>query len=181
MEDITSLLDIIQQFGAWSGIHLNTVKCKITAYIHELESIPKKRDRDTALLSRLANVQLAGRPIGALTQDKPLPGGYFGTALTASLSPEAHLLWTKSRLERIGRALEQAPLPPHIKQRLLLYGATSKIAHIHCLVALSPHAIREVDSVLEGISKKIWNLPPTFPKAGLHALLEDIGLIIPSI
>jgi hypothetical protein len=93
---MTALLDIIQQFSAWFGIHLNTAKCKITAYIHKLQSIPKKRDRDTTLLSRLAHVQLAGRPIGALTQDKPLPGGYLGTSLTASLSPEAHLLWTKS-------------------------------------------------------------------------------------
>jgi hypothetical protein len=48
---MTSLLDIIQQFSAWSGIHLNIAKCKITAYIHELQSIPKKRDRDAALLS----------------------------------------------------------------------------------------------------------------------------------
>ncbi len=65
--DTTSLLDIIQQFSKWSGIHLNTVKCKITAYIPDLQSIPKKRDRDAALLSRLAHVQLAGRPIGTLT------------------------------------------------------------------------------------------------------------------
>ncbi len=34
---------------------------------------------------------------------------------------------------------------------------------------------------MEGVSRKIWNLPPTFPKTGLHALLEDIGLNIPSI
>jgi hypothetical protein len=48
-------------------------------------------------------------------------------------------------------------------------------------MALSPQVIREVDSMLEGISKQIWNLPPTFPKAGLHALLEDLGLNNPSI
>jgi hypothetical protein len=48
-------------------------------------------------------------------------------------------------------------------------------------MALSPQAIKEVDSVLEGISKQFWNLPPTFPMAELHALLEDIGLHIPSI
>ncbi len=35
--------------------------------------------------------------------------------------------------------------------------------------------------MLEGISRQIWNLPPTFPKAGLHAILEDIGFNIPSI
>jgi hypothetical protein len=48
-------------------------------------------------------------------------------------------------------------------------------------MALSPHAVREVDSVLEGISRQIWSLPPTFPKVGLHALLEDLGLNIPSV
>ena len=47
-------------------------------------------------------------------------------------------------------------------------------------MALSPQATREVDTVMESISKQIWNLPSTFPKAGLHALLEDIGLNIPS-
>ncbi len=48
-------------------------------------------------------------------------------------------------------------------------------------MALSPQAIREVDSVLEGISRQIWNLAPTFPKVGLHVLLEDLGLNIPSV
>jgi len=28
IEDMTSLLDIVQQFSAWSGIHLNVAKCK---------------------------------------------------------------------------------------------------------------------------------------------------------
>ena len=35
--------------------------------------------------------------------------------------------------------------------------------------------------MLEGIYIQIWNLSPVFPKAGLHALLEDLGLNIPSI
>jgi hypothetical protein len=87
-----SLLDIIQQFSKWSGIHLNAATCKIAAYIHELQAIPQKRNRDDALRSRVAHVKLAGRPIGVLTQDKPLRGGYLGTSLTASLSPTAHLL-----------------------------------------------------------------------------------------
>jgi len=47
-------------------------------------------------------------------------------------------------------------------------------------MALSPQAIREVDSVLEGNYRQIWSLSPTFPKNGLHALLEDLGLNIPS-
>ncbi len=46
---------------------------------------------------------------------------------------------------------------------------------------VSPQAIQELDSLLEGISREIWNLPLAFPKAGLHALLEDLGLNIPLI
>jgi len=84
VEDMISLLDIIQHFSTWSSIHLNAARCNITAYIHELQTIPQKRDRDVALRSRLAHVTLAGRPIGALTQDEPLPGAYLGTSLTAS-------------------------------------------------------------------------------------------------
>ncbi len=105
VEDMISLMDIIQHFSNWSGIHLNVAKCKITAYIHALQAIPTKRDRDVAPRSRLAHVTIAGRPIGVLTQDEPLPGGYLGTPLTASLSPEAHLLWIKSQIMQIGRAL----------------------------------------------------------------------------
>jgi hypothetical protein len=48
-------------------------------------------------------------------------------------------------------------------------------------MALSPQYIREVDSLLECISRQIWNLPLAFPKARLHALLEDLRLNIPSI
>ena len=111
-EDMISLLDIIQQFSTWSNIHLNAAKCKITAYSHELHSIPRKRDRDVALRSRLAHVTLTGRPIGALTQDEPLLDGYIDTSLTTSLSPEAHPFWTKSQIMQIGRAIGRTPLPP---------------------------------------------------------------------
>ena len=99
-----SLLDIVAQFSAWPGIHLNVVKCKITAHIHELQSISQRRDRDDALRAQLAHVTLAGRPIGALTQDEPLSGGYMGTSLTTFLSLEAHPRWTKSQImQTIGR------------------------------------------------------------------------------
>ena len=91
VEDTISLLDIFHHFSMGSGIHLKIAKCKITAYTHELQSIPQRRDRDGTLRARLAYVTLVGRPIGGLTQDEPLPGGYLGTSLTASLSPEAHL------------------------------------------------------------------------------------------
>jgi len=48
-------------------------------------------------------------------------------------------------------------------------------------MAFSPQAIQEVDSLIKGISRQIWSIPTTFPKAGMHALLEDLGFNIPSI
>ncbi len=48
-------------------------------------------------------------------------------------------------------------------------------------MALSPSAMVEVDSILEGAARKIWNLPKAFPRAGLHATPEELGLNIPTI
>ena len=92
--------------------------------------------------------------MGVLSQDELLPGGYLGTALTASLCPDAHLQWTKSQLEIINKMVHQAPLPSQIKQRLILYGAHLKINHTYYLMALSPTAMAVVDSILEGTSRK---------------------------
>ncbi len=72
-------------------------------------------------------------------------------------------------------------MPPHIKQRLLFYGAHSKITHTHCLMALFPTSIKAVDTVVEAKSREIWSLPASFPKVGLHALLEEVGLNISSV
>ena len=138
VEDMISLLDMTREFSTWSGIYLNAAKCKITAYIQELQAIPKKRDRDDALRSRLAHVKLARRPIGALTQDEPLPGGYLGTSLTASLSLMAHLLWTKSRIDQIGRALGRTPLPPTLNNASY-YTAPTQRFHTLSAAWLSPH------------------------------------------
>ena len=181
VEDMISLLDSVQQISARSGIRLNVDKCKITAYIHALQSIPRKRDRDDALRARLAHVTLSGRTIGSLTQDEPLPEGYFGTSLTASLSPEEHLHWTKIQLSLINKELRNTPLPSHIKQRIILYGAHYKITHTHCLMALPSPAIKAVDAVLEKVSMQIWNLLASFLRTGLHALLDEVALTIPSV
>jgi hypothetical protein len=85
VEDIISLMDIVQQSNSRSDIHLNIAKCKITAYIHALQIIPCKRDWDGALRARLAHVTLSDLTIGSLTHDESFPGGYLGTTLTASL------------------------------------------------------------------------------------------------
>ena len=112
-------------------------------------------DRDDALKTRLDHITLGGQRIWVLTQDEPFPGGYLVMALTASLCPDAHIRWTKPHLETICKAVNRAPLPSNFKQRLLLYGAHSKLNHTHCLMALSPTAMVEVDSILEGTSRKI--------------------------
>ncbi len=39
----------------------------------------------------------------------------------------------------------------------------------------------KVDAVLEGAARKIWQLPTNFPKAGLHAPAEELGLNIPTV
>ena len=150
-------------------IHLNISKCKITAFIHDLQAIRRKRGKDDALRVMFAHVNMAGRSICSLTQDEPLPGGYLGTSLTASLCPDAHFRWTKHQLKNIEKAPARAPLPPHIKQRLLLYGMRSKIAHTHCLMALSLDAMMSVDSLLEKHYRKIRSLPSFFPRVGLRA------------
>ena len=96
VEDMISLQDKIQQIGTWSSIHLNAAKCKLTAYIHALQAIPPKKGsrRRTPLAS---SPRQAGRtPHRRPHAGRTLPGGYLGTSLIASLSPTAHLQWTKS-------------------------------------------------------------------------------------
>ncbi len=158
-----SFLDLIRQFNEWSGIQLNANKCKIIAFLQDIQSISRKRDRDDALKAILAHVTLAGRPIGSLSEDEPLLGAYLGTSLTTSLCPDVKRVTAED-----WHGSSKDPLPPHIKQRLLIYGAHSKIAHTHCLMALSPDAIKAIDSLLERLSRRIWGLPHSFPRAGLH-------------
>ncbi len=98
IEDMETLLNIVEHSSDWSGIRLNVGKCKDTAYLQGLQTLRKKKDKDDVLRARLANLSLGGTRIGILSQDEPLPGGYLGTALTASLCPDAHLRWTKLQL-----------------------------------------------------------------------------------
>jgi len=45
MEDMVVLLDLVDQLSIWFGIHLNANKCKITAFINDLQAVTRKRDR----------------------------------------------------------------------------------------------------------------------------------------
>ncbi len=67
VDDMMSLLSIVQQFSDWPGIRLNVGKCKVTVVIHSLQSISLRRERDDALRARIAHITLSGRPIGSLT------------------------------------------------------------------------------------------------------------------
>ena len=67
VEDMFVFLDLVDQFSKWFGIHLNANTCKINAFIHDLQAIPRKRDRYAALRARHAHVNLAGCLIGSLT------------------------------------------------------------------------------------------------------------------
>jgi hypothetical protein len=48
-------------------------------------------------------------------------------------------------------------------------------------MALSPTIVAEVDSTLDCMSIKFWHLPNTFPRAGLHAPAEELGLSISTV
>ena len=179
--DMISQLQVVDSYSSWSGIRLNVPKCCITGFMQQLQSITRKADRDNALRGRLAHIQVSGQRIKAVSQDEPLPGGYLGTALTASLNPQAQLTWIKTILNDICRAVIKAPLPPRVRQQLLLYGAHSKIMHTHCLLALSPLAITQLDSILESACRRIWNLPACFPRTALHAPHKEWGLNLPTL
>jgi hypothetical protein len=69
MEDMIVLIVVVDQFSKISGTHLIVNKCKIAAFINDLQVTPRKSDRDKALRARLAYVNLMGCPIGSLTKD----------------------------------------------------------------------------------------------------------------
>ena len=48
-------------------------------------------------------------------------------------------------------------------------------------MALAPKAMGNVDFILEASTRKIWNLPNTFLRAGLHAPAEELGLNISTV
>jgi hypothetical protein len=73
INDMLTLLDLVEQLSNWSGIRLNVGKYKITAYIQGLQSIRKKTDIEDAPRARLAHISLGDHRIGPISQNKPLP------------------------------------------------------------------------------------------------------------
>ena len=86
--DLNAQLEVVNTFSEWLIITLNISKCRLTGYIYELQSLKRKKDRVATLQARLANYRVGHTPISIISQDDPLPEGYLGTALAASLCPK---------------------------------------------------------------------------------------------
>ena len=144
--NLNTQIKVVNLFSEWSGTQINIPKHRIVGYIHALQLIKQKTQRDETLQSRLANVRVGNTLLSIISQDDTFSRGYLGTVLTASLCPKVHLKWTLDTLSKIIKAILSAPLSPGIQQRLLIYGANSKIMHTHCLMPLLPTAIASIDS-----------------------------------
>jgi hypothetical protein len=68
--DLNTQLEIVNTFSEWSGIGLDIYKCRLTGYIYELQSLKRKKDRDSALQARLANIRVG--PANNITR-RPAP------------------------------------------------------------------------------------------------------------
>ncbi len=86
--DLNTQLEAVSTFSEWSGIRINIPKCRLTGYIHTLQQIKRKSDRDEALQARLAHVRLGTTSIPNISQDDSLPGGYYATPLQRLYAPK---------------------------------------------------------------------------------------------
>ena len=168
-----ALCSKIDAFSKWSGIRVNTAKCRTTGFIPDFQRFKKDIQRKEALEGLLSSLNLGGQRIPVLPQDEPLPGGYLGTCLTASLHNDAHLKWARDALKKTVSDTVGAPLPPttvSAAQTLLQsYTAHAKINHSHCLTALSWAEVAELDAILVGGTRRIHSLPKGFPRVGTQA------------
>ena len=107
--DLNTQLEIYNAFSEWSGIILHIPKCRLTCCIHEIQALKREKDRDCELQTSIANIGVGHTPISIMSQDDPLPGGYLGIALIASLSPKAHLQWTIDTISTISKSVLATP------------------------------------------------------------------------
>ena len=163
IDDMITMLDIVEQFSDWSGIRLHVGKYKITTYIQGLQPIRKKTDRDDALRARLSHVSPEGHRIGVLSQDESLRGGYLSTSLVVSKRPptvdktptEAHLQGCKP----------SSPTVTHQATSLTLWSTLQNKPNPLPHGALADNN-GEVDSILKGTSRKKLESPQHLPAGG---------------
>ena len=123
----------------------------------------------------------ASRPIPSLSQDEPLPGGYLGARITASLSTQPHLSWATDECATAVTSILNLPIPSQTLIPLLGYQGPAKIAHTHHLTNLTWADIARLDATLLRGVKHFHKLPKSFPRIALHAPVHELGLNFPSI
>ena len=173
-------LEKVEAYGDWSGIKCNVSKCRLTGYIHKLQSLPP-REAAQALEGMLADITIDDTRVPVVGQDEPLPGTYLGTCITASLSFKSHVRWARSTITPACEAVVSSPLPVPIKQQMLAYTSKAKLAHTHVMLGLTADNILALDSQLARYVKRIHCLPPTMATAAVHSPQGELGLGFPSI
>ena len=173
-------LEKVEQFGIWSHIRTSPTKCRVTAWVPTLQKLPKNL-RDNALLDSLAHIKIQNTRIPALTQDEPLPGGYLGCQITASLSHGPQKQWLHDLLTDTEHAINLAPVSIHTKVSMIHYMVYSKIRHTMCLMPYDFEFLQRMDSLIASMTKKAWKLPRYMPTIATPCSKQDLGLDSPSL
>ena len=174
-------LNKIEQFGEWSHIKVNPSKCRTTGWVPGIQSIQKKTERDSALRNSLAHVTILGAHIPTLTQDEPLPGGYLGCQLTASLSPGAQKQWLNDTLKEARTAIQSAPVKIKTKIAMVQYLIYSKVRYTMGQMMYDYEFLSRMDGLIASIIKQAWGFPRYLPTAAVQSSVEDLGLDSPSL
>ena len=171
----------IELFGEWSHIKVNPAKCRITGWVPKLQSIQKKNERDAALKNSLAHVNILNTHIPTLAQDEPLPGGYLGCQLTASLSPGPQKQWLNDTLKLAQSAIQSAPVSIKTKIAMIQYLIYSKVRYTMGQMMYDHEFLARMDALIASTTKQAWKLPRYLPTAAAQSSTEDLGLDSPSL
>ena len=174
-------LQKIEQFGEWSHIRVNPSKCRITGWVPEIQTIQKKAERDMALKNSLAHVNILGSHIPTLAQDEPLPGGYLGCQLTASLSSGAQKQWLNDTLKEAQAAIQSAPVKIKTKIAMIQYLIYSKVRYTMGQMMYDYEFLSRMDGLIASTIKQAWGFPRYLPTAAAQSSKDELGLDSPSL
>ena len=171
----------IELFGEWSHIKVNPNKCRTTGWVPKLQAILKTTERDAALKNSLAHVTILGSHIPTLGQDDPLPGGYLGCQLTASLSSGPQKQWLNDTLKEAQAAIQSAPVKIKTKIAMIQYLIYSKVRYTMSQMMYDHEFITRMDGLIASIVKQAWNFPRYLPTAAAQNSTNNLGLDSPSL
>ena len=173
-------LQKVDLYGEWSHIRVNPNKCRTTAWIPALQS-HKNHIKEQALKNSLAHLRIRNTQIQPLGQDEPLPGGYLGCQITASLSSGPQKQWLNSILKTAMEAIKAAPVSIHTKVSLIHYLSYSKIRHTMGQMLYNFEFLQRMDSAIATMIKEAWKLPRYLPTAAVQCSKQELGLDSPSL